>query len=68
LTCIAPQINTDIDTDTFKNCVLAPGRSLEDVMHTFIQAIHYEQQQQVKERAEWDKERQEKLAQAAAQK
>jgi hypothetical protein len=36
LTCIAPQLDTDPDTDTFNSCTLAPGRTLDDVIHTFI--------------------------------
>lgn len=45
LTCIAPEIETNPDTDLFQNCTLAPGRTLDDVMHTFVQAIHFVQQQ-----------------------
>jgi hypothetical protein len=36
LTCIAPQLDTDPNTDIFNGCTLAPGRTLDDVMHTFI--------------------------------
>jgi hypothetical protein len=36
LTCIAPKINTNADTDVFKSCTLA-ARTLDDVMHTFVQ-------------------------------
>jgi hypothetical protein len=68
LTCIAPQIETNPDTDIFKSCALAPGRTLDDVMHTFIQGIHYEQDQHQKERAEWNKDLEEKLAQKSAPK
>jgi hypothetical protein len=68
LTCIAPQLDTDPDTDIFNSCTLAPGRTLDDVMHTFIQGIHYEQKQQEKERAEWSKELEERQAQKPAQK
>jgi hypothetical protein len=48
LTCIAPEIETNRDTDIFNNCTLAPGRTLDDVMHSFIHAIHQEQQEQFK--------------------
>jgi len=41
LTCIAPEIETNPNTDLFSDCTLAPGRTLDDVMHTFIGAIHY---------------------------
>lgn len=68
LTCIAPQLDTDPDTDIFNGCTLAPGRTLDDVMHTFIQGIHFELQQHLKERAEWSKELEEKQAEKPAQK
>ena len=68
LTCIAPQLDTDPNTDIFNSCTLAPGRTLDDVMHTFIQAIHFIQNEQLKERAEWNKEREEKSGQNSAQK
>jgi hypothetical protein len=55
LTCIAPEIATNAETDVFKSCALAPGRTLDDVMHTFVQGIHYEQSQHQKEREEWQK-------------
>jgi hypothetical protein len=60
LTCIAPEIETNADTDVFKNCTLAPGRSLDDVMHIFVRGIHYEQSQHQKEREEWQKDLAEK--------
>ena len=62
LTCIAPEIDTNPDTDVFHNCMLAPGRTLDDVMHTFIGAIHFVQNQQMKERSEWKKDLEEKPA------
>jgi hypothetical protein len=68
MTCIAPQIDTNPDTDIFSNCALAPGRTLEDVMHTFIQAIHFVQNQQAKERTEWLKDLEERSGQKAAEK
>ena len=68
LTCIAPEINTNPDTDVFNSCVLAPGRTLDDVMHTFIGAIHLEQNQILKERAQLNKELDDKSAQKLAQK
>ncbi len=55
LTCIAPEIDTNAETDVFKSCALAPGRTLDEVMHTFVQGIHYEQSQHQKEREEWQK-------------
>ena len=68
LTCVAPQIDTDPDTDLFNSCTLAPGRTLDDVMHTFIQAIHFVQNEQAKERAEWNKSHQEEVVQKPAEK
>ena len=68
LTCVAPELDTNPDTDVFKSCALAPGRTLDDVMHTFIGAIHFEQNQQAKERAEWYKELEERSAQKPTQK
>jgi len=68
LTCIAPEMDTNTDTDVFKSCTLAPGRSLDDVMHTFVQGIHYEQSQHQKEREEWQQDLEEKTAQKPAQK
>lgn len=53
LTCIAPDIEKDANTDLFEDCALAPGRTLDDLMHTFVGAIHYEQKQHEEERAEW---------------
>jgi hypothetical protein len=55
LTCIAPEIDTNTDTDVFKSCALAPGRTLDDVMHSFVHGIHYEQSQHQKERDAWQK-------------
>jgi hypothetical protein len=68
LTCIAPELDTNPDTDVFKSCALAPGRTLDDVMHTFIGAIHFVQNQHAKERAQWYKELDEKSAQEPARK
>ena len=68
LTCIAPEMYTNADTDLFKSCTLAPGRTLDDVMHTFIQGVHYEQSQHEKEREEWQRDLEEKAAQSPAQK
>jgi hypothetical protein len=68
LTCIAPEIETNADTDLFKSCTLAPGRTLDDVMHIFVQGIHYEQSQHRKEREEMQKELEEETAQKSAQK
>jgi len=68
LTCVAPQIETNPDTDLFSSCALAPGRTLDDVMHTFIQAIHFVQNEQAKERAEWNKSHEEDLIPKPAEK
>jgi hypothetical protein len=68
LTCIAPEIETNSDTDEFKNCTLAPGRTLDDVMHTFVSAIHAEQRRQAEEHAGSEKDADEKSAQKTAQK
>jgi len=68
LTCIAPEIETNADTDVFKSCALAPGRTLDDVMHTFVQGIHYEQSQHQQERDAWHKDHEEKAAQEPLQK
>ena len=68
LTCVAPQIDTNPDTDIFDSCTLAPGRTLDDVMHTFVHAIHFVQNEQAKERAEWNKSHGEELAPKPAQK
>jgi hypothetical protein len=66
LTCVAPEIESNPDTDVFKSCSLAPGRTLDDAMHTFVQGIHYEQSQHEKEREEWQKTLAEKTAQKPA--
>jgi hypothetical protein len=68
LTCVAPEIDKNADTDLFNNCSLAPGRSLDEMMHAFISAIHYEQKQRVKERTEWEKGLDQKSGQKAASK
>jgi hypothetical protein len=49
LTCIAPEIDKNANTDIFNDCALAPGRTLDDVMHALVGAIHYEQNQRSKE-------------------
>ena len=68
LTCIAPELDANPDTDIFKSCTLAPGRTLDDMMHTFIQGIHYEQSEHRREREEWQKALEEKTVQKPAQK
>jgi hypothetical protein len=65
LTCIAPDIETNINTDSFEDCTLAPGRTLNDVMHSFVGAMHFEENQRARERAEWNKALDEKSSQAA---
>jgi len=67
LTCVAPEIESNPETDVFKSCTLAPGRTLDDAMHTFVQGIHYEQTQHEKEREEWQKALAEKTGQKPAQ-
>jgi hypothetical protein len=42
LSCVAPELGTNSDTDVFENCALAPGRTLDDVMHSLVKAIHSE--------------------------
>jgi hypothetical protein len=68
LTCIAPEIDANPETDVFKSCALAPGRTLDDVMHTFVQGIHYEQSQHRKEREDWQKNLEESPDQKPAEK
>lgn len=51
LSCIAPEIDSNSETDVFKNCALAPGRTLDDVMHSFVRGIHEEQRQRLGDRA-----------------
>jgi len=68
LTCIAPQIEANPETDIFNSCTLAPGRTLDDVMHTFVGALHLVQNEQMKERAEWYKMLEDQSAQKSAQK
>jgi hypothetical protein len=52
LTCIAPELEKDKETDVFKDCSLAPGRTLDDVMHSFVQGIHEEQRLRMKEHSD----------------
>jgi hypothetical protein len=68
LTCIAPEIETDVDSDLFTNCTLAPGRTLDDVMHSFVAALHYVQKERMKERGESNKYTEEKSNETGAQK
>ena len=68
LTCIAPEIEANSETDVFKNCTLAPGRTLDDVMHTFIGAIHAEQRRQAEEHAAAEKQGNDDSSEKAAQK
>jgi hypothetical protein len=46
LSCVAPEMAINSETDVFKNCTLAPGRTLDDLMHSFIKAVHQEQHEQ----------------------
>jgi hypothetical protein len=68
LTCIAPEIESNSDTDVFKNCTLAPGRTLDDVMHTFVSAIHAEQRRQAGEHAASQRDAEVKSGEKTAQK
>jgi hypothetical protein len=54
LTCIAPEIDKNTDADIFTDCALAPGRSQNDAMHSFVSVIHNEQNQRSKEQAKGD--------------
>jgi hypothetical protein len=40
MTCAKEQL----DSDTFSGCTLAPGRTLDDLMTSIVQAIHAQQQ------------------------
>jgi hypothetical protein len=68
LTCIAPEMDINKDTELFNNCSLAPGRTLDDVMHSFIKAFHQEQKQQAEDHAGSQKDSDEKATENAAQK
>jgi hypothetical protein len=68
LTCVAPEIETNKDTDVFKDCTLAPGRTLDDVMHSFIGAMHEEQRKHVREHAETSTDSDGESAEKSAQK
>jgi hypothetical protein len=52
LTCVAPELDKDRETDVFKDCTLAPGRTLDEVMHSFVQGIHEEQRLHMKAHTE----------------
>jgi len=68
LTCVAPEIETNKDTDVFKDCTLAPGRTLDDVMHSFIGAMHEEQRKHASEHSEASKNYDGESAEKSAQK
>ena len=68
LTCVAPEIETNKDTDVFRDCTLAPGRTLDDVMHSFIGAMHEEQRKQAREHREANKDSDGESATKSAQK
>jgi len=68
LTCIAPEIVANPNTDMFEDCTLAPGRTLNEVMHSFVGAMHAEQKQHEQERSDWEKAFDEKSGQAAISK
>jgi hypothetical protein len=68
LTCIAPEIATNPNTDLFEDCTLAPGRTLNEVMHSFVGAMHAEQKLHDQERTDWEKAFDEKSGQTAANK
>jgi len=68
LTCIAPEIVTNPNTDVFEDCTLAPGRTLNEVMHSFVGAMHAEQKVHEQERADWEKAFDEKSSSPTASK
>ena len=68
LSCIAPEIDSNSETDVFKNCALAPGRTLDDVMHSFVRGIHEEERMLNGEHREGDRESGEKADAKSAQK
>jgi hypothetical protein len=68
LTCIAPEIAANPNTDVFEDCTLAPGRTLNEVMHSFVGAMHAEKKQHDQELADWEKAFDEKSGQSAANK
>ena len=68
LTCIAPEIATNPNTDEFEDCTLAPGRNLNEVMHSFVGAMHTEQKQHEQELTDWEKAFDDKSAQTTANK
>ena len=68
LSCVAPEIDANPDTDLFKSCALAPGRTLDDLMHSIVLGIHFEQSEHQKELEELQKDLDEKTAQQPAQK
>ena len=68
LSCVAPEMDSNSETDVFKDCTLAPGRTLDDVMHSFIKAVHQEQHQQAADRDSPAKSPEQKPDEKAAQK
>jgi hypothetical protein len=52
LSCVAPEMEINSETDVFKNCTLAPGRTLDELMHSFIKAIHQEEKEQSEKQAD----------------
>jgi hypothetical protein len=68
LTCSAPDIDINANTDLFEDCTLAPGRTLNDVVHSFVGAMHAEEKQRTQERTEWLKDFEEKSSQTAGKK
>jgi hypothetical protein len=68
LTCIAPEIAINPNPDVFEDCTLAPGRTLNEVMHSFVGAMHAEQKLHEQERTDWEKAFDEKSGQTAANK
>jgi hypothetical protein len=56
LTCVAPELDKDKETEVFKDCTLAPGRTLDEVMHSFVRGIHEEQRLHSKEHAQSPRE------------
>jgi hypothetical protein len=52
----------------FEDCNLAPGRTLNEVMHSFVGAMHAEQKEHEQELTDWEKAFDEKSGQTAASK
>jgi hypothetical protein len=63
LTCVAPKNDLESYSDRLEDCSLAPGRTLSDVLRSFMGAIHSEISQHEQERAAWLKQIEEMMDQ-----